>query len=305
MVDLGQNTVSDITVFDRYRVKHNRERARKEFSKYDFLFSWSQARLSDRLYDINRQFKTALHIGSRVPVCAEKHDKIDFMATLDLTGTFVTPSAAPYIQATEEFLPIKAKSLDLVVSNLNLHSINDLPGALCQIRQSLKDDGLLMASMLGGETLHELRAIMAETEIELLGGVSPRISPFADKPQMGDLLQRAGFSLPVVDSEIVTVTYDNAFKLLHDLRGMGEGNSIIARDKTPLGKQFFMRLAQKYAQRYAESDGRIVASFEVIFLLGWSPHDSQQKPLRPGSADHSLAEALGGTEINTGEDATP
>ena len=146
--------------------------------------------------------------------------------------------------------------------------------------------------MLGGETLFELRKIIMEVELSMMGGVSPRIAPFADKPQMGELLQRANFALPIVDSDIITVTYDNTFKLLHDLRGMGEGNAIIKRNKSHIGKEFFMRIAQEYHDQFAESDGRITASFEVIFLLGWTPHSSQQKPLARGSASHSLAEAL-------------
>jgi len=304
MVTSALQPCSDITVFDRHRVRLNRERATHNFHQHDFLFAWTQKQLLDRLYDVNRHFSSALQIGSRSDINAEQHHKIDHIITLDLPHTPLSNSS-PYIQASEEFLPIKPKSLDLVISNLNLHSVNDLPGTLLQIRQSLKDDGLFIAAMLGGETLHELRQVMSETELDLNGGVSPRIFPFADKPQMGDLLQRGGFSLPVIDSEIVTVTYDNVFKLLHDLRGMGESNAIISRDKRPLTRGFFMHLAQKYAERFTEADGRIVASFEIIFLLGWAPHDSQQKPLRPGSAENSLAEALGAQEIQVGEKAKP
>ncbi len=294
---------SDVMIFDRASIKHNRERAQKRFEDHGFLFQWSKNHLHDRILDINRRFERAINIGSREPILA--HDKIDAITTLDITDTPVNSNAYPYIQASEDFLPIAPKSLDLIVSNLNLHTINDLPGALLQIKQSLKDDGLFMASILGGETLHELRKIFTETELELYDGISPRIAPFADKPQMGDLLQRAGFALPVVDSDIITVTYDNVFKLFHDLRGMGEGNAIIERRKTPTSKAFFMRAAQKYHEQFAETDGRIVASFEVIFLLGWAPHSSQQKPLRPGSAEHSLAEALNTTEIKTGDKAKP
>lgn len=290
-------------IFDRACVKRNRQRAQERFDDYSFLFQWSKNHLHDRILDINRRFGSALNIGSRAPILA--HDKIDHITTLDLTRIPFDTNASPYIQASEDFLPIAHKSLDLIVSNLNLHTVNDLPGALLQIKQSLKEDGLFIASILGGETLHELRKIFTETELELYGGISPRIAPFADKPQMGDLLQRAGFALPVVDSDIVTVTYDNIFKLFHDLRGMGEGNAIIARKKSPTSKAFFMRAAQKYHEQFAEEDGRIVASFEVIFLLGWSPHSSQQKPLRPGSAEHSLAEALNTTEIKAGEKAKP
>ncbi|MGH1403468.1 MAG: methyltransferase domain-containing protein [Alphaproteobacteria bacterium] len=249
--------------------------------------------------DVNRTFETALNIGARCPI-SNKHEKIRDLFVTDLTQQ-TAPQSGPYIQASEEFLPIAPQSLNLVTSNLTLHTVNDLPGALLQIRQSLKEDGLFIASLFGGETLHELRTVMTDVELSLYNGISPRISPFADKPQMGDLLFRAGYNLPVIDSEIITVTYDNIFKLLHDIKGMGESNTILKRSKTPVNKQFFMRVAELYHERYAEADGRICASFEVIFLLGWAPHKSQQKPLRPGSAKNSLAEALGTTEIKTGD----
>ena len=296
------NTNNDILIFDRELVKCKRQRAAKNFPDHGFLFQWSKNQISDRLHDINRTFDSAIQIGSRSPLA--HHKKIGNIVTLDLPNAPVEP-CTPYIQASEEFLPIAPKSMDLVLSNLNLHTVNDLPGALLQIRNSLKDDGLFMASIFGGETLHELRKSIAEVELSMFDGVSPRVAPFADKPQMGDLLQRANLHLPIIDSEIITVTYDNIFKLLHDIRGMGEGNTIIERSKTPLNKEFFMRLAQKYHDDFAEKDGRIVASFEIIFLHGWAPHSSQQKPLRPGSAKNSLAEALGSKEIKTGEKATP
>jgi SAM-dependent methyltransferase len=207
--------------------------------------------------------------------------------------------------ADEEFMPFADDSFDLITSTLNLHSVNDLPGALLQIKKSLKSDGLFLASLFGGETLFELRECLAAAEIELKGGISPRVFPFADKQQLGALLQRAGFNLPVVDSEIITVTYENIFGLLKDLRGMGERNIIRDRHRQNPGKALYMRAAEIYAQKYSEPDGRIRASFEIIFLLGWSPHESQQKPLRPGSATKRLSEALGAQEIKTGEKAAP
>ena len=300
-----QTKSSEILVFDRDLIKRNRERCAKKFTDFNFLFSHTKQTLEDRIYDINREFKTSLQIGSRCPVNASEHEKIDTLFTCDLTNKPVSTVSGQYFQATEEFLPVKPKSLDLVVSNLNLHSVNDLPGTLLQIKQSLKDDGLFIASMLGGETLHELRSVITEVELKLYGGISPRIFPFADKQQMGDLLQRAGFALPVVDSEIITVTYDNIFKLFSDLRGMGEGNAILERSKTFSSRTFFMDVAKTYQEQFAEDDGRIAITFEVIFLLGWAPHESQQKPLRPGSAEHRLADALSTTEIKTGEKAKP
>lgn len=283
-------------VFDRELVTRRRNRARQNFSQHDFLFEWAKRNLSDRLDDINRNFECGVQLGHRGAL--DTHPKIQNLYTIDVSeGSDVT--------ASEEFLPLKSQSLDIILSTLNLHTVNDLPGALIQIRHALKDDGVFLACMLGGETLHELRSVMSEVELELYGGVSPRVAPFADKPQMGDLLQRAGFSLPVVDSDILSVTYHNVFKLMEDLRGMGESNSLDQRSKTPVGKEFFMRVAKTYQERFAEESGLLVASFEIIFLLGWAPHDSQQKPLRPGSAKTSLADALGAQEINLGEKAKP
>lgn len=295
--------MSDILVFNRDHVRRNRNRARSTFEAHDFLFDWATHHLCDRLFDIKRTFTTACHIGSRAHIPA--HEKIGTLRYMDITTRPVLSACTPYFCANEEFLPLKPQSQDLILSTLNLHSVNDLPGTLVQIRRSLKPDGLFLAAMLGGETLYELREVMTEIELEMMGGISPRIAPFADKPQMGDLLQRAGFNLPVVDSDIITVTYESAFKLFQDLKGMGENNAIQARTPRPPGKEFFFRTAQRYHDKFAQADGRIVASFEVIFLLGWAPHESQQKPLRPGSAKHSLAEALNTEEIKTGEETKP
>lgn len=217
--------------------------------------------IQDRLRDIKRDFPRAVHLSDQ--------DNFD-----------------------EEFLPFKSQSLDVLTSNLRLHAVNDLPGALTQIRQALKPDGFFLAAMFGGETLYELRESLTHAELAIKGGVSPRVFPFADKQQMGALLQRAGFALPVVDSDILTVTYENMFALMHDLRGMGEGNMIAARDKRNPGKRLFMEAARYYDEHFKEPDGRIRASFEIIFLAGWAPHESQQKPLKPGSADTSLTEVL-------------
>ncbi len=293
---------SDIVIFDRNLIKTRRERAAKNFTEHGFLFEWSKNQISERLYDINRNFDKALQIGARGAFLPSQHEKLNNIITMDITS-YPIEKCDNYIQSSEEFLPISRKSMDLIISNLNLHSVNDLTGALVQIRNALKDDGLFIASIFGGETLHELRKIMMEVEIELYNGASPHIFPFADKIQIGELLKRANFNLPVIDSDIITATYDNVFKLLHDLRGMGESNSIIERKKEPFSKEFFMRIAQEYHNQFAESDGRIVASFEVIFMLGWSPHKSQQKPLQPGSAEFSLAEALKTYENKTGSES--
>ena len=257
-----------------------RARAAGAFADYAFLHDWAMVQLQDRLADIKRDFERCVQIGGRGPT-------LDGAFSMDLVPGYGTD-----VIGDEEFLPFANGSLDMVFSNLALHSVNDLPGALIQIRRALKSDGLFIASMLGGETLWQLREVMMEAEMEIYGGVSPRVLPFADKQQMGGLLQRAGFALPVVDSHIVTVTYENVRKLMHDLRGMGESSIIEDRMKTCMRRDYLARVEALYTQRYAEGDERIPASFDVIFLLGWSPHDSQQKPLKPGSAKVSLADAL-------------
>ncbi len=194
--------------------------------------------------------------------------------------------------AESEGLPLQPASLDLAVSALALQFVNDLPGVLAQVRRALKPDGLLLAATLGGDTLTELRQSFAAAEAELDGGVSPRVAPFADLRDVGALLQRAGFALPVTDVDRIVVRYDSAFALMQDLRKMGATNVLIERRRTPLRRATLLRMAQIYAERFADPDGRIRATFEVIWLTGWAPHESQQKPLRPGSAKASLADAV-------------
>lgn len=266
--------VDDILIFDRALRHNNKHRAGQNLSDHRFLIDWANGQIQDRLGDIKR----------------------DFTATLDLEEPLHTIGET-------EILGLPENSLDLITSTLELHSINDLPGLLIQINRALKPDGLFLGAIFGGETLHELRESLIQAEVKLKGGASPRVFPFADKQQMGALMQRAGFALPVIDSEILTVTYDNMFKLMHDLRGMGEGNIIRGRNKLNPGKALFMEAAKHYAENHADPDGRIRASFEIIFLIGWAPHDSQQKPLRPGSAQTKLADALNTDEIKTGEKA--
>jgi NADH dehydrogenase [ubiquinone] 1 alpha subcomplex assembly factor 5 len=284
--------MTDILIFDRQRVRMNKNRASRN-PGHDFLHDWAGEQLSLRLHDVKRNFAYGLWMGASGSRRILEHPKIETKIIIDHAEGFLRQSGGLRIQGDEEVLPFGPESLDLILSCLSLHTVNDLPGALVQARQALKPDGLFMAAMLGGETLHELRQVMNEAEIAVRGGISPRIAPFADKPQMGDLLQRAGFSLPVVDSDIVTVTYDNAFRLFHDLRMMGEGNAILNRDKSIPPRALFMEAARLYQEKFSESDGRIKATFEIIFLAGWSPHESQQKPLKPGSATFSLADALG------------
>ena len=203
--------------------------------------------------------------------------------------TMITPS---YLGETIEYSSLHA-----------CRSTLEDPTVLLQIRRALKPDGLLLAALLGGDTLTELRQSFAEAESDVEGGVSPRVAPFADLRELGALLQRAGFALPVTDVDRVTVRYDSVFGLMHDLRRMGATNALLARRRTPLKRATLMRMAEIYAQRFADEDGRVRATFDIIWLSGWAPHPDQQQPLKPGSAKERLADALGTREISTGEKA--
>lgn len=284
-------------IFDPAQLRRNRLRAHNHLDQHGFLIDWVSDQIIDRLSLVKREFKTALHIGNRARNNFDERLKdiaqIDRLYKIDHTH-------APII-AEEEYLPFGENTFNLITSAMNFHTINDLPGALLQMRKSLKADGLLLAGMLGGETLHELRACLTEAEMNLTGGLSPRVAPFADKQDVGGLMQRAGFALPVVDSDTITVTYDNMFKLMHDLRYMGEGNATYARHKSIPPRALFFEAATLYAEKFSDPDGRICATFEVIFMIGWTPHESQQQPLKRGSASARLADALGAQEIKAGE----
>lgn len=280
--------MSNIIIFNRQHLRQQRRRAVENFNSHSFLFDWACEQVIDRLQDIKKTFPIAYGIGNRTsPTFWEKlrRDKsIETLWTCDLTDADIV--------ADSEILPFKPQSADLIVSVLELHTVNDLPGTLTQIKSALKPDGMFIGCLLGGESLYELRETFLQTEMEISGGASPRIAPFADKQQIGALLQRAGFALPVVDSEIIRVSYQTMFNLMADLRGMGESNTLAQRRKNFTSPGFFARAAEYYQTHYAESDHRVTASFEVIFMIGWAPHVSQQQPLRRGSADHSLAEFL-------------
>lgn len=285
-----------IHIFDRKQIARQRARSARYNGDADFLLRWSMNQIEERLSVIRRTFPLCVQIGARGADISTTPFGIESVFKTDITAEL-----NPDIVCEDDFFPFAQHSLDLVVSALSLHTVNDLPGTLIQIRQSLKPDGLFASAILGGETLFELRQCLMDAELEITGGMSPRVAPFADKPQMGGLLQRAGFALPVVDSEIVTVTYETIVHLMHDLRLMGEGNAISERRKNFSTMRLFTRAGELYAERFADADGRIRASFEVIFLLGWAPHESQQKPLKPGSATTRLADFLGTKEIGTGE----
>jgi SAM-dependent methyltransferase len=220
-----------------------------------------------------------------------------------VVGVDVFARDKPFVAADEETLPFGDGTVDLVVSALALQFVNDLPGVFLQIRRALKPDGLLLAALFGGDTLTELRQSFAAAESEVEGGASPHVAPFVELCELGGLLQRAGFALPVTDVERVTVRYASALDLMQDLRRMGATNSLTSRRRTPLRRTTLMRMAEIYAQRFADADGRIRATFDIVWVSGWAPHPDQQQPLKPGSAKARLADALGAREISAGEKA--
>jgi len=279
-------------IFDRAALRKNRDRASKNFADHNFLVQEVAARLHDKYQDITRDFQHILDLGSREGEMARLL-KDKFVISQDLSHGFLQKSAGLRIQADEEFLPFRPQSLDLVISNLNLHWVNDLPGCLAQIMQALKPDGLFLGTLLGGETLNELRRAMMEAEINLRGGASPRVSPFMDVRDGGNLLQRAGFALPVVDTDRITVTYENAFRLMQELKAMGEGNILITRSRSLTSPHLMSECAKIYQEKFADPRGRITVTFDIIYLMGWSPHESQQKPLKPGAGKVNLNDMFG------------
>ncbi|KQP42458.1 SAM-dependent methyltransferase [Methylobacterium sp. Leaf104] len=259
----------------------------------DFLLRRVVDDLEDRLGAVLRTFAEAVDLGTPLSLAAERLRDSGRVGHL----TRLAPRAeAGAVLADPEALPLAPGRFDLAVSLLALQHVNDLPGALTQLRRTLRPDGLFVGCLLGGRTLTELRQVFGQAESEVEGGVSPRVAPFAEVREMGSLLQRAGFALPVTDVETVTVRYRDPFALMHDLRAMGLTNVLVDRRRTPLRRDTLLRAAALYAERFADPDGRIRASFEILWLSGWAPHESQQKPLKPGSAQTRLAEALGTTE---------
>ena len=284
-------------IFDRDLVRRHRDRAAQDFSAHDFLIREVGERLSDRHLDMARSFPLALDLGARTGNFGPAPGGlggVEYVVASDLSFQMLRGANQPAVSADAEFLPFAEGAFDLVFSNLDLHWTNDLPGSLLQVRRALKPDGLFLAAIFGGETLRELRDVLMTAEMELSDGASPRVSPFAELRDAGGLLQRAGFALPVADSDEIVVTYENLFRLTADLRGMAEGNALQERLRRPTGRQLFIRAAELYAERYPAEDGRIRATFQIVYLHGWAPHESQPKALRPGSATTRLADALGG-----------
>lgn len=281
-------------VFDRILARTRLDRAHAG-GFAGFLVEHATGDLIDRLGAVLRRFDLVLDLGTPTGTVPDR------LAGSRMSGRVVRLGRMGDVVGDEERLPFADRSFDLAVSVLALQGVNDLPGTLIQLRRCLKPDGLFMACLLGRQSLQELRQAFLEAETEIEGGASPRVAPFADVRDMGSLLQRAGFALPVTDSDIVTVRYDDMFALMRDLRAMGWTNALAARRRTALKRATLLRAASVYADRFADPDGRVRATFEIVWLSGWAPHESQRKPLAPGSARTRLADALGVSEIGTGE----
>jgi len=275
---MAQNPTAAPMLFDRALLCARQDRARRG-EPVTFLFDRVAEDMEERLGAVTREFSVAAEIWTpgellRKPIS----DRFKSITRIEPDET--------------ETLPLLPESLDLALSALALQFVNDLPGVLAQIRRALRPDGLLLAAMIGGDTLTELRQAFAQAEAECEGGVSPRVAPFADLRDVGALLQRAGFALPVTDVDRLIVRYDSAFALMADLRRMGATNILVERRRTPTRRTTLLRMAEIYSSRFADPDGRIRATFDVIWLSGWAPHESQPKPLRPGSAKASLEAAV-------------
>jgi SAM-dependent methyltransferase len=290
-------------LFDRGLLRRRRSRFAHELPQHEFLLSHVAAEIADRIGAVLREFPRALDLGAYHGMLGRA------VAALPSVGEMIYAESAPALAALcprpsvvcdEDLLPFKDESFNLVVSGLALHRVNDLPGALVQIRRALRPDGLFMGAALGSRSLHELRYALLEAEAEEEGGASPRIAPFADVREYGALLQRAGLALPVSDADLLTVTYPTPRDLMREIRAMGGGNVLAARRKGSLSRRTLERAEAIYRTRHATPDGRVMASFEIVYLMGWAPHASQQNPAAPGSATMRLADALGTTEHAAG-----
>jgi SAM-dependent methyltransferase len=288
-------------LFDRKLLRARRRRA-IALGEETFLVDQVAQEFAERLTAVKRQFALALDLGTLGGTLAKELAKTGQIGRVIVSEPIAHRSEKfSTIAGDEELLPFADEKFDLVVSALSLQWVNDLPGTLVQIRRILKPDGLLLAALIGGESLNELRASFAAAEAELTGGASPRVSPFVEVRSLGALLQRAGYALPVVDSDRHIVRYRDPFKLFSDLRRMSATNALTERSRKPLTRKILARAAEIYAQRFSDPDGRLRATFDVLWISGWSPHASQQQPLKPGSAKARLADALGVKEKSAGE----
>jgi SAM-dependent methyltransferase len=283
------------TLFDHVLIDMHRRRAlASPGPRADFLLDIAANELAERLSVVERHFERAVELHGHTGLAARAIAATGKVGTVERieTGADFAASRESVTVAPFEALPLEPESANLIVSPLSLHLTNDTPGVFVQIRRALKPDGLFLAAIPGAGTLQELREVLLAAESEITGGASPRVIPFPDVREIGALLQRGGFALPVTDKETYTVRYDSIFPLMKDLRSMGMANPLAGRSRKPLTRRVFLRAAELYAERFADPDGRIRASFSIIYLSGWAPHESQQKPLKPGSAKVRLADVL-------------
>ena len=285
-------------LFDRARISRNRDRASFAFQDYAFLKVRESTQLLERLKDTSRTFPRALDLwahGGQASNVLRESGRVEHITAVEPSPAMREQLAAQGYETSDfagERLAFEDHTFDLLVSVLGLHWVNDLPGVLHQIRQVLKPDGLFLAALFGGETLHELRSCLIEAESEITGGISPRLSPLPKLQDMAGLLQRAGFALPVADIDRVTVRYAHPMKLLQDLKGMGEQAAFAGQVRRPLSRRILSRMSDLYFERFSEPDGKVRASFDVIWVSGWAPAANQPKPLKPGSGKFSLEAAV-------------
>jgi SAM-dependent methyltransferase len=283
-------------IFDAGLISRRRDRIAGSVCGHDFLLQRVAEDFADRLAIVRRTFPRVLNLGAYHGLVS-RHlrglPEVETIIDLEPSPLLLALCDGPRVQGSVEVLSFAPGSLDLVVSGLALHLVDDVPGALVQVCRALKPDGMFLAALLGSETLKELREAWLVAEEELTGGASPRVAPFADVRALGALLQRAGFALPVADSDVVRVTYATPLHLMRELKSMGASNMLAARRRAPVTKRLLQRATEIYAERFGTEDGRVAATFEIVTLTGWSPHESQQKPLRPGSAQMRLSDALG------------
>jgi SAM-dependent methyltransferase len=298
----------DNDLFDRKLLNRRRSRIAESIGDHDFLLRRAADDIAARLGAVLRDFPVALNIGAHhgpLGHAIQALPNVGRVINADSCLALLAQNDPPRLVCDEERLPFAPQCADLIVSGLALHLVNDLPGALIQIRRALKPDGLFVAALLGGQTLVELARAFMEAEAELEGGAAPRVAPAADVRDYGALLQRAGFAMPVSDADLLHVSYASPIALMHEIRAMGGGNVLHARAKKPLRRATLERAVEIYRERFTTGDGRVMASFEIIYLTGWAPHESQPKPLQPGSARTRLADALGVEERSAGERAGP
>lgn len=296
----------ELLLFDRKLLRERRARFAHEIGARELVLAHAAREIAERVALMLRPFPLALDLGAYHGLLGQKVAELPSVGAMiyaESALAFAALCPRPALVCDEDLLPFKDASLNLIVSGLALHRVNDLPGALIQIRRALAPDGLFMAALLGSGALFELREALIEAEAEAQGGASPRIAPFGDVRAYGALLQRAGFALPVADAETLTVLYASPGEVMREIRALGGGNVLLARSRRPLARHTLKRAEDIYRARHSTPDGKVRASFEIVYLSGWGPDPSQQKPLKPGSAAQRLADALGTTERPAGDKA--